>query len=167
MVWAVVAENDPSESSATWGKDSRTKPGDVTSIVACRGSVSAYEEGGTVGVFAGSDDGFIALYNSDLCFEKDWKAHKEWGVECVAVGRDNKDTIWLYSGSAFGEIKQWLPAAMELIYQNCAETPGSESKGFTSAGGRVDSAVKQLLWREGFLYSGDDAGQLCKVWKYL
>ena len=59
---------------------------------------------------------------------------------------------------AFGEIKQWWPAAVELIYQNTAWHPGSESKvrssimhpkfnikcfqGFTSAGGSRDSSVK-------------------------
>merc|ERR1711974_37676 len=39
---------------------------------------------------------------------------------------------------------------------------GSDSKGFTSAGGRRDSSVKELRWREGSLYSGDDAGLICK-----
>ena len=36
-------------------------------------------------------------------------------------------------------------------------------QGFTSAGGRRDSAVKQLRWCQGSLYSGDDAGVICKV----
>ena len=163
MGWNKVLENDPSEKSIQWGKDVRQQPGDVTSIVACKGKVTTYEEEDIVAIFAGSDDGFIAMYNNGLCFEKDWKAHKDYGVNCVAVGKDYKDQTSLYSCSAFGELKQWWPAALELIYQNCAETPGNESKGFTSAGGRIDSAVKQLLWRDDMLYSGDDAGQLCKV----
>ena len=47
--------------------------------------------------------------------------------------------------------------------QNTAWHPGSDSKGFTSAGGRRDSSVKQLVWHEGSLYSGDDAGVIAKV----
>ena len=46
----------------------------------------------------------------------------------LAVGKDEADTTWLFSSSAFGELKQWWPAALELIYQNTAEHPGSESK---------------------------------------
>ena len=46
----------------------------------------------------------------------------------LAVGRDEADTTWLFSSSAFGELKQWWPAALELIYQNTAEHPGSDSK---------------------------------------
>ena len=69
-----------------------------------------------------------------------------------------------------------MPAALELLYQNSGEPPGAESRGFTSAGGRRDSAVKQLVFQatyryrgnaamccvqDGGLYSGDDSGQLC------
>ena len=78
-------------------------------------------------MFAGSDDGFIAMYDEKLNLERDWHAH-EHGVNSLAVGHDEGDTTWLYSCSAFGEIKQWWPAALELIYQNTAEHPGSESK---------------------------------------
>ena len=78
-------------------------------------------------VFAGSDDGFIALYDEKLNFQRDWLG-QEHGVNSLAVGRDEEDTTWLYSCSAFGEIKQWWPAALELLYQNTAEHPGSESK---------------------------------------
>jgi len=163
MSWVKKVENDPKDRSTTWGKEERTTPGDVTSLVACRGKVTTYDDDDVIAVFSGSDDGFIAMYNSYLCFEKDWKAHKEGGVvNCLAAGEDENGTTWLYSASAFGEIKQWWPAALELLYQKSVETPGSESKGFTSAGGRIDSAVKQLLWRKGYLYTGDDAGQLCK-----
>ena len=81
-------------------------------------------------VFAGSDDGFIAQYDDRLNFSKDWLA-QEHGVNCLAVGRDEADTSWLYSASAFGEVKQWWPAALELLYQNTAEHPGSESKVLT------------------------------------
>jgi len=40
---------------------------------------------------------------------------------------------------------------------------GSDSRGFTSAGGRRDSSVKQLVWHQGSLYSGDDAGVIVEV----
>ena len=36
-------------------------------------------------------------------------------------------------------------------------------QGFTSAGGSRDSSVKQVCWYEGSLFSGDDAGVICKV----
>ena len=78
-------------------------------------------------MFAGSDDGFIAMYDERLNFEKDWHG-QEHGVNCLAVGLDEKDTTWLYSCSAFGEIKQWWPGALELLYQNTAEHPDTESK---------------------------------------
>ena len=131
-------------------------------------------------VFAGCDDGFVAMYDDRLNFEKDWKA-AEHGVNDIAVGVDDNQTLWLYTCSSFGEMKQWWPAAVELIYQNTTWHPGSESKvrpcghvrpnychgdhvqGFTSAGGSRDSSVKQLCWYEGALYSGDDAGVVCKV----
>jgi len=35
-------------------------------------------------------------------------------------------------------------------------------QGFTSAGGTRESSVKQLYWHDGNLYSGDDAGLICK-----
>ena len=47
--------------------------------------------------------------------------------------------------------------------QNTAWHPGSYSRGFTSAGGSRDSSVKQLVWHQGSLYSGDDAGMIVKV----
>ena len=47
--------------------------------------------------------------------------------------------------------------------QNTAWHPGSDSRGFTSAGGRRDSSVKQLVWHQGSLYSGDDAGVIVEV----
>ena len=78
-------------------------------------------------VFAGSDDGFIAQYDERLNLTQDWLA-QEHGVTSMAAGQDESGTTWLYSASAFGEVKQWWPAAMELIYQNTAEHPGSESK---------------------------------------
>ena len=95
---------------------------------------------------------------------------------CLAAGRDSRGTDYLYSGGWAGELRQWMPAALELLYQNSGEPPGAESRGFTSAGGRRDSAVKQLVFQEtyryrgnglmcgvqdGGLYSGDDSGQLC------
>ena len=46
--------------------------------------------------------------------------------------------------------------------QNTAWHPGSDSRGFTSAGGSRDSSVKQLVWHQGSLYSGDDAGMIVK-----
>ena len=49
--------------------------------------------------------------------------------------------------------------------QNTAWHPGSDSRGFTSAGGSRDSSVKQLVWHQGSLYSGDDAGMIVKVIK--
>ena len=49
--------------------------------------------------------------------------------------------------------------------QNTACHPGSDSRGFTSAGGSRDSSVKQLVWHQGSLYSGDDAGMIVKVIK--
>ena len=52
------------------------------------------------------------------------------GVNSIAVGKDDNETLWLYSCSAFGELKQWWPAAVELIYQNTAWHPGAESKVF-------------------------------------
>ena len=48
--------------------------GDVTSIVACRGRVMSYDDDQHNVVFAGSDDGFVAMYDEKLIFEKDWKA---------------------------------------------------------------------------------------------
>ena len=78
-------------------------------------------------VFAGSDDGFVAMFDADLNFEKDWRA-QEHGVNSVCVGADENETSWLYTCSAFGEMKQWWPAAVELIYQNTTWHPGSESK---------------------------------------
>ena len=50
-----------------------------------------------------------------------------------------------------------------LSSQNTAWHPGSDSRGFTSAGGRRDSSVKQLVWHQGSLYSGDDAGIIVEV----
>lgn len=161
MVWRVVAENDPREKDLHVGVTRGSSPGDVTTIVATRGKVLSHFQEPHSAVFAGSDDGFIAQYDDRLNFIKDWHA-QEHGVTSLAVGRDEAATTWLYSASAFGEIKQWWPAALELIYQNTAEHPGSDSKGFTSAGGRRDSAVKELRWCEGSLYSGDDAGVICK-----
>ena len=90
-------------------------------------------------MFAGSDDGFIAMYDEKLNLERDWHAH-EHGVNSLAVGHDEGDTTWLYSCSAFGEIKQWWPAALELIYQNTAEHPGSESK---VTGDKCEDATKK------------------------
>ena len=49
-------------------------PGDVTSIVSCRGRVMSYDDEEHDVVFAGSDDGFVAMYDGALVFEKDWKA---------------------------------------------------------------------------------------------
>jgi len=160
MVWKIVSENNPKEKTLHVG-DNREDPGDVTSLISCKGRVMAYDQEDHDVVFAGSDDGFVAMFDGKLNFEKDWKA-QEMGVNCIAVGKDENETLWLYSCSAFGEIKQWWPAAVELIYQNTAWHPGSESKGFTSAGGSRDSSVKQLYWHDGFLYSGDDAGVICK-----
>ena len=69
------------------------------------------------------------MYDEKLNFERDWHA-QEHGVNCLAVGQDMMEegeegnttvtttTTWLYSCSAFGEIKQWWPAALELLYQN-------------------------------------------------
>ena len=67
------------------------------------------------------------MYDDKLNLVKDWHA-QEHGVNSLAVGLDEAATTWLYSCSAFGEIKQWWPAALELLYQNTAEHPGSESK---------------------------------------
>ena len=105
-----------------------------------------------------------------------WQEH---GVNSVACGRDEAGTVWLYTCSAFGQLKQWWPAAVELLYQNTAWHPGSDAKvahvsrvtrvtchvlqGFTSAGGSRDSSVTALCWHEGSLYSGDTAGLVCKV----
>ena len=112
-----------------------------------------------------------------------WQEH---GVNSVACGRDEAGTVWLYTCSAFGQLKQWWPAAVELLYQNTAWHPGSDAKvahvsrvagsrvtchgvtcdvlqGFTSAGGSRDSSVTALCWHAGSLYSGDTAGLVCKV----
>ena len=126
MVWKIVSENDTSEKTLHAG-ESRQIPGDVTSIASCLGRVMTYDQEDHVAIFAGADDGFVAMYDGNLNFEKDWQAQKH-GVNCIAVGKDDHETLWLYSCSAFGEIKQWWPAALELIYQNTAWHPGSESK---------------------------------------
>ena len=54
-----------------------------------------------------------------------WQEH---GVNSVACGRDEAGTVWLYTCSAFGQLKQWWPAAVELLYQNTAWHPGSDAK---------------------------------------
>ena len=87
----------------------------------------SYDQENHAAIFAGADDGFVAMYDGNLNFEKDWQAEKH-GVNCIAVGKDDHETLWLYSCSAYGEIKQWWPAAVELIYQNTAWHPGGESK---------------------------------------
>lgn len=132
MGWEKVTENDSRERTLHVGENRGPEAGEVTSIVAARGRVMAYDQEDHEAVFAGSDDGFVAMYDDNLNFEKDWKAQGH-GVNCVAVGKDEKETvrvyiqldlckslilkIWLYTCSAFGEIKQWWPAAVELIYQ--------------------------------------------------
>ena len=142
MVWRVLAQNDPREKTLHVGV-TRGSPGEVTTVVAAWGKLTPLEEvsWGNIfrfdisfpfqedhcAVFAGSDDGFIAQYDEGLNFCQDWLA-QEHGVNCLAAGRDEAATSWLYSASAFGEVKQWLPAALELRYQNTAEHPGSDSK---------------------------------------
>ena len=49
-------------------------------------------------------------------------------MNSVACGRDEAGTVWLYTCSAFGQLKQWWPAAVELLYQNTAWHPGSDAK---------------------------------------
>ena len=128
MVWKIVSENDPRDKTLHVGDNRPDPPGDVTSLALCRGRVMAYDvQEDHDAVFAGSDDGFVAMFDADLNFEKDWKA-QEHGVNSVCVGADENETSWLYTCSAFGEMKQWWPAAVELIYQNTTWHPGSESK---------------------------------------
>ena len=74
MVWRIVSENDTSEKTLHAG-ESRQVPGDVTSIAACLGRVMTYDQNDHVAVFAGADDGFVAMYDGNLNFEKDWRLY--------------------------------------------------------------------------------------------
>jgi len=150
MVWEVVAEN--------WER----MEGEVVKLQAYSGDIYTGDDKYGFAVFAGLDCGKIGVYTGGLALEKSWNAHKDLGVNDIAVGEDEHGTVWLYSCSGWGEIIQWWPAALELLYHNSTSTPGSEMDSFTSAGGRLDANVKQLCWAKGCLYSGDDAGKLCK-----
>ena len=94
MAWEKVTENDPSEQTLHVGENRGPEAGEVTSIVTARGRVMAYDQEDHEAVFAGSDDGFVAIYDDKLNFEKDWKAH-DHGVNCVAAGKDEQETVCL------------------------------------------------------------------------
>ena len=94
MGWEKVTENDPSERTLHVGENRGSVAGEVTSIATARGRVMAYDQEDHEAVFAGSDDGFVAMYDQKLNFEKDWKAHAH-GVNGLAAGKDEKETVWL------------------------------------------------------------------------
>ena len=73
-------------------------------------------------LFAGFDDGHITSYDGHhLTHEKSWQAHKvrkreriilelkvqDFGVNAIAAGQVG-ETIYLYSGSLFGELVRSL-----------------------------------------------------------
>jgi len=163
MEWKVVRESDPDQGRKAWGR--KDWSGDVTCLVSHRGRVFPSQlEKNRLAVFAGFDDGHISGYDGNsLELEKSWLAHKEFGVNTLTSGEVG-DTIYLYSGSLYGELISWLPSALEIsmTYQASAIDCPNSAEGFTSAGGKRDSAIKQLVWRDGCVYSGNDAGKLCK-----
>ena len=106
MAWEKVTENDPSERTLHVGENRGPEAGEVTSIVTARGRVMAYDQEDHEAVFAGSDDGFVAMYDDKLNFEKDWKAHAH-GVNCVAAGKDEKETVCLTNLQTYLRIQDY------------------------------------------------------------
>lgn len=140
----------------TQNSDDDGLKGDISAIACTRGEDEEYH------LFAGFDTGLLAVYNKNLGLERSWTAHKNFGVDALAVGEDKDGTVMLYSGSCWGDITQWWPGAFELVYQNSTTAPSRTMDSLTSAGGSFETNIKQLVWKQGFLYSGDDGGKLCK-----
>jgi len=121
-------------------------------------------------LFTGSDDGLIKAWSTNLELVQSWQAH-EYVVYDLAVDQAGQT---LYSCSMDGEIKSWWLGGLRSGPPSCVNQavqtgPVGDGVGGGMGGGDEGGAqetgpvtVRKLLFRDGSLFAGDEAGSLCR-----
>jgi len=119
-------------------------------------------------LFTGSDDGHIKAWSTDLELVQSWQAH-EYVVYDLAVDHTGQT---LFSCSMDGEIKSWWLGGLRSGPPSCVNQaiqtgPVGDGVGGGMGGGEEGGptgpvTVRKLLFRDGSLFAGDEAGSLCR-----